>query len=1042
MKKFVYLLFYLFLGAGWISAQTTRVTGMVSTDDGESVIGASIVVKGTAIGTITGLDGDFTLDVPVNAKTLTVSYVGMVSQDVTIKPVLSVTLQSDMQNLEEIVVVGYGTQRKKDVTSSISQVRGQDIADKAAPSFLQQMAGRASGVQIISSSSDVSTPPRVIIRGVGTISSSTAPLYVVNGVPVASGNVAGSAGTESYTGSANNNALADINPSDIESFEILKDGAATAIYGSRAANGVVLITTKQGKQGVAKLTYDAWMGVSSPAKLYDLLDGQQFVEIANEKDRNAGNAESAVYDGTNTNWYDYVFRTGIQHSHTLSLSGASAKTQYYLSAGYTNQKGVIIANDYDRYTFYGRTSHSFLKDYVTAGFSLNASQQNNSGYTAGTNSLSGAMYASLKMLPNVAVYNNDDPTGYNISADRKGLGGGANLKPIDLTIPNIMWVLENNKTYNTSWRLLPTANIDVKPVSWLTYRAVLGADLSMVDNATVWRPESGDGFSSNGYIGRTFRNRQRWNFQNILTFNKDFGVHHVDATAVAEWTNFVYRSYTASGEQFSDPFFVDELISNTYSTYDSGGGYTTSGLASYIFRANYNYNSLLYLGGSIRRDGISMLHPDNRWGTFYGASAAFRISNLDFWKESSINDIINDLRIRGSLAEVGNDRLSGDFLYKDIFSGQMYGAQTSIAYGQAGNKDLKWETQKISDIGFDMGFLNSRFNLVFAYWNKNNSDIVLDVPTPPSMGVPRNKIAQNYGSIKNNGIELEAGGNIVQEKDLTWRTSFNFSTQNSKVVTLVNEIPYEHYILREGESVNALYGYRYAGVNKANGNPMYYRADNTIVQGDIASTKYYKYDPANPNDLSKENESNLTADDKAILGNTIPTWFGGWDNTVTWKSFDFNVFFRFSGGNKVANVTRRDLLNQQFLNNGAEILGRWQSPENPGDGQTPKVWYGRANFINLDGNGLSRWVEDGAFLKLQNLAVGYTLPASLCRALFIEKARIYVQGQNLLTFTKYTGLDPEAYNSGQVSGVAGIPGIDWNSNPQQRTFLVGLNIGF
>jgi TonB-linked SusC/RagA family outer membrane protein len=1040
MKRSIYLLLCLFTGIGLASAQTTRVTGtVISADDGEPIIGASIVVKGTSTGTITDLDGAFTLNVPNDVRTLTISYVGMITQEVAVKPTLNILLQSDTQNLEEIVVVGYGTQRKRDVTSSISQVRGQDIADKASPSFLQQMAGRASGVQIISSSGDVSTPPNVIIRGVGTISSSSAPLYVVNGIPVASGNLANGAGSENYASSASNNALADINPADIESFEILKDGAATAIYGSRAANGVVLITTKQGKQGNAKLTYDGWVGFSGPSKLYDLLNGEQFVEIANEKDRNAGNAEMAVYDGTNTNWYDHVFRTGVQHSHTLSLSGANQKTQYYLSAGYTDQKGVIIANNYNRYTFYGRASHSFLKDYVTVGFSLNASQQNNQGYTAGTNSLSGAMYASLKMLPNVSVYDDTHPTGYNIGEDHRSLGGGANKKTIDVNIPNIMWVLENNKIFNNSWRLLPTANIDIKPVEWLTYRTVLGADVSLVDNATIWRPESGDGYGTNGLVSRTFRQRKRWNLQNILTFNKDFGLHHVDATAVAEWNNYEYKSFSGSGEQFSDPFFVDELISNTYSTMESGGSYTTSGLASYIFRANYNYNSLVYVGGSVRRDGISVLHPDNRWGTFYGASAAFRVSNLAFWKESSIGEIINDLRIRGSLAEVGNDRLSDDFLYKDIFSGQMYGAQTAIAYSQAGNKDLKWETQKITDVGFDMGFLNSRFNLVFAYWSKNNSDIVLDVPTPPSLGVPGNVIAQNYGSIKNNGIELEIGGNIVQERNLTWRTSLNFSTQNSQVVTLVNDIPYEHHILREGESINALYGYRYAGVNPANGNPLYYLKDNSIVQGNITDSKYYVYDPSNPGDLSKS--SNLSTEDKAILGNTIPTWFGGWDNTVTWKNFDLNLFLRFSGGNKVANVTRRDLLNQQFLNNSTEILGRWQSPEKPGDGQTPKMWYGHASFVNLDGSGLSRWVEDGKFLKVQNLAIGYTLPASLCRSLFIEKARIYIQGQNLLTFTKYSGLDPEAYNPASVTSV-GIPGIDWNSNPQQRTFLVGLNIGF
>ena len=731
----------------------------------------------------------------------------------------------------------------------------------------------------------------------------------------------------------------------------------------------------------------------------------------------------------------------MQHSHSLSLSGATPKTQYYLSAGFTDQKGAIVANNYNRYTFYGKASHTFLKDYVSIGFSLNAAQQDNTGYTAGTNSLSGAMYASTKMLPNVAVYNADDPTGFNISSDRRSLGAGANLKTIDLTIPNIMWVLTNNINANTSWRLLPTANLDIKPVKWLTYRAVLGGDVSMVDERIVWKPESGDGFGYNGYLRRYFLKRQRWNFQNILTFNKDFGLHHVDATAVAEWNNYTYSRFGGGGNEFSESYFVNELISDTYATQISSGSWTTNGLASYIFRANYNYNSIFYVGGSVRRDGISLLHPDNRWGTFYGASGAVRISNLNFWKDSPISNIISDFRIRGSFAEVGNDRLSDNFLYKDLYNGQKYGSQVAIAYDQAGNKDLKWETQKISDVGFDAGFLGGRLNLVFAYWSKDNSDIVLLVPTPPSLGIPHNEIPQNYGSIKNNGIELEVSGNIIQQRDLTWRSSLNFSTQHSKVTKLNDDIVYEHHILREGESINALYGYRYAGVNAANGNPMYYKADGTVIQGNIADSKYYVYNASTPDQMGET--SNLTDADKTILGNTIPTWFGGWDNTLSWKNFDLNIFFRFSGGNKVANVTRRDLVNQQFLNNGAEIMGRWQNASNPGDGKTPKLYYGRASFINLEGNGLDRWVEDGQFLKLQNVALGYNLPTSVCRLLAIEKARIYVQGQNLLTFTKYKGLDPEVYSTSYgPSGSGGVPGVDLNGYPQQRTYLVGLNIGF
>lgn len=1024
-KRFLFLLALLTIKIGLAMAQT-EVHGVVVDEAGDPVIGATILIKGTYQGTISDVDGRFTLTAPAGG-TLQISYVGYITEEVPVSAQVRVTLVHDAELLDEVVVVGYGTQRKKDVTSSISQIKGDDLASKASPSFMQQMAGRASGVQVVSPSGDVTQPPRVVIRGVGTISSSNAPLYVINGVPVTSGNVG-----YSYS---NNNALADINPSDIESFEILKDGAATAIYGSRAANGVVLITTKKGKQGAAKVSYDSWMGWSSASKLYDLLDAEQFVTIANEKYTNSnGNPQAAMDDKkTNTNWYDHVFRTGFQHSHTLSVSGASPQTQYFLSAGFTDQKGVVINNSYNRYTFYAKAEQKILKDYVTAGFSLNASNQVNTGPVKGTNSISDNMYASSRMLPNVAVYNPDDPTGFNIdSSDRKSLGKGANQRTIENTIPNIMWVLKNNKQNNTSYRLLPTANIDIRPTDWLMFRSLVGADVNMFDDGYVWMPESGDGFGYKGLISRSSIKRQRWNFQNILSANKSFGLHNVDMTAVAEWTNYVYSRFTAGARDFSDPFFVNEIISDTYVTQSSGGSWTSNGLASYIFRANYNYNSIFYVGGSLRRDGISNLHMDNRWGTFYGASTAVRLSGLSFWKDSAINDVVSDFRLRGSFAEVGNDRLSGDFMYNDIFAGQKYGDQAGIAYYQAGNPGLQWEKQKILDFGFDAGFLNNRFNLVFAYWQKDNSDIVLDVPTPPSLGIPWNVIAQNYGRIKNNGIELEIGGNIIQNKNLIWKTAFNFSTQQSKVVTLVNDIPYEHYILREGESMNALWGYHYAGVNMSNGNPMYYKKDGTIIQGNIADSKYYVYNPSNPKELTTA--SNLVQDDKIILGNSLPTWFGGWDNTFTVKDFDLNIFFRFSGGNKVANVTRRDMLDQGFVNSSTEILGRWQSESNPGDGNVPRLFYGKSSFINLTGDGSSRWVEDGDFLKLQNISVGYNVPKDICKVLWVERARIYLQGQNLATFTKYSGLDPEGYTV--------IPGVDLNGNPQQRTFLIGLNIGF
>lgn len=1038
MKKITFLFLCLLLsGIGLMTAQTRTVTGtVISEEDNEPVIGASISVKNRAtIGTVTDIDGKFSLSVPEDAVTLMISYIGMATQEVTIQPNMSILLKPDMQALEEVVVIGYGVQRKKDVTSSISQIKGDVMADKASPSFMQQMAGRAAGVQVITGAGDVTAPPKIVIRGVGTISSDNSPLYVINGVPVTSGNL-----MYSYS---SNNALADINPSDIESMEILKDGAATAIYGSRAANGVVLITTKQGKQGSAKVSYDAWFGMSQASKIYDVLDAQQFVMIANEKYTNNGENPQAFMDErkTNTDWFDHTIRTGFQHSHSISISGATPQTNYHLSAGYTSQEGLAINNYYDRYTFYGRGEHKFLNNYLSAGMSMNASVQNNEGPTKGENSVNDFIIASSRMLPNVTVYNPEDPTGYNIDpVDRKSLGSGANLRYIENTISNVVWAMNNNHNKNTSYRLLPTAHLDIKPAQWLNYRVLVGADISLLDDHYSWDPASGDGFGYKGLINKNWLKRERWNFQNILSFNKSFGNHNVDATAVAEWTNYKYTRTNASARDFSDAFYVDDIISNTYVTQGSGGSWTSNGLASYIIRANYNYNSMIYVGASVRRDGLSNLHKDNRWGTFYGLSGAVRLSSFGFWENMAISPFLTDLRIRGSYAEVGNDRLSGNFLYLDTFTGQKYGDQVGLSYYQTGNKDLKWETQKIMDFGFDMGFLHNRFNFVFAYWKKNNSDIVLDAPTPPSLGIPWNVITQNYGEIKNDGIELEIGGNIVQSNDLIWKSSLNFSTQNSKIEKLVNEIPYEHHILREGESLNALWGYVYEGVNMANGNPMYKKADGTIIQGDPTKSKYYVYDPSNPEKM--ETESNLTQDDKVILGKSLPTWFGGWDNTINWKNFDFNIFFRFSGGNKVANVTRREMLNMGFVNSSTEILDRWQSKENPGSGDVPKLYYGKGGFINLEGEGSSRWIENGDFLKLQNIAIGYTLPKNICKALMIEKARVYIQAQNLFTITSYSGLDPESYPYYSTNTSVNIPGIDIYSSPQQRNYVLGVSIGF
>ena len=1023
MKRKLFLFLTLFFaGIGIVTAQT-QVRGTVTDENGEPAIGASIRIKGTSQGTVTDGNGNFTLSAP-EGGTLIISYVGYVTQEVAVRGNVTVVLVSDSELLDEVIVVGYGTQLKRDVTSSISKVRGESISDKATPSFVQQLAGRAAGVQITQSSGDLGTPPNIIIRGVNTISSGSQPLVVINGVPSTSGNIGGS-----YT---NNNPLADINPADIESIEILKDGAATAIYGSRASNGVILVTTKKGTTQKAKVSYDAWLAASSASKLYDLLNARQFVEIANEKYKNIGSTnQPAVMDAENTDtkWNDHVFRTGFQHSHNLSVSGGTDETQYYISTGYSDQRGILVNNSFTRYTFNASVDQKLLK-WLKTGFSLNGSYQNNSGPIKGTNSLSDNMYATTRMLPNVKVYDETHPTGFNIDVlSPKSLGRGANTIPIELTVPNIMWVLKTNVQKNESYRLMPNVFFELNPIKGLTLRTLMGADISLLNNLYAWYPESGDGYGYKGLANESNYTRKRWTLQNIASYRETFGdLHNLDLTAVTEWSKYQYRYVNAGARDMSSAFFLPYIISNTYNTQSSGGNFTHNGIASYLFRANYNYANTYYVGGSIRKDGLSKLPADNRWGTFYGVSFAVRLSELGFWE--SIKNSVHDFRLRGSLAQVGNDAI-GDFTYLDTFTSQLYGSQTGISYYQTGNPNLEWEKQSIIDFGFDMGLFH-RVNVSFAYWHKINTDIVLDAPTPPSLGIPWNVISQNVGSVENRGMELEIGGNVVKARDFTYEASFNFSTQHNKVTKLLDDMKYQHYIIREGESMRSLYGYLYEGVNRANGFPMYRKADGTIIQGNPNDSKYYEYNEKSPETLGAA--SNLTADDKVVLGNTIPKWFGGFDNNFKYRNFDLNIFFRFSGGNKVANVTRRDLMNMYFQNNGTEILNRWQSADNPGNGKVPIIMHGKGDFLNLESDGSSRWMEKGDFLKLQNVSLGYSLPLEIVKQLSINKIRVYIQAQNLATFTKYSGLDPEGYTSAM--------GVDWNGNPQQRSITFGVNIVF
>lgn len=1038
MKRLTYLLLCLYMGVAFATAQTTKVTGtVISADDDGPVIGASIVVAGTTVGTVTDYNGVFTLDVPTNAKKLIVSYIGMKSVEVTVKPVIAVVLESDSQNLEEVVVVGYGTQKKKDVTSSIAKVSGGDLSNLAAASFDTQLAGRAAGVQVSTPSGVLGSGPQFKVRGMGTITSSSQPLFIVDGMPIATGDNSDT-GTGMGMSYASYNSMSDINPNDIESVEILKDGAATAIYGSRAANGVVLITTKKGSKGRTTVTYDGYVSAASATKLHDLLGAKDFVTIANEKQENWGGKGQAVYDpnGPDTDWNDHIFRTGFQHNHNVAASGGTDKSQYYVSFGFTEQEGIIRANDLNRLSLKADLTQQATK-WLRIGLNGQMTRTKVNGVMNGENSLGGVGFAGTRMLPNVGVYDPSDPTGYNIDKqNRKTLGRGSNLTYIDNGIQNIVWALDNNVNRSSNTRTIGGGWAEITIMDGLTLKTQAGLDISKVQDNMYWSAESGDGYGRKGLLEEINSTYENWNWQNVLNFNRTFNaLHNLSATAVQEYTRSQTEYVDASVQQLSDSFFSEHIISNTFGIKDVYGYKSFNGLASYMFRANYNYDSKYYIGGSIRYDGLSSLPVDTRWGTFWGGSVAWRMSRENFWKDSPINEWFNDLRVRASYATLGNSNLGNDFPYLGTYGAKLYGSQSSIAWNRMGNNNLKWETTETFDIGLDGSLFNNRLTFELAYWQKNSKDLVLEVPTPPTMGIPYNSYFDNIGKIKNSGFEMTVGGTIIATKDWNWHSDLNFSTVKNTVKELYGgtDIVDNYTIIREGESYRSLYGYDYYGVNAANGNPVWTKADGSLVQFDTFGDYDYKvYDPANPSDVSKS--SSLEASDRKILGSSMPTWYGGWNNSITYKNFDLNVFFRFSGGNEIMNATRQSsLLNMDFANNGTEILGRWVSPEQSGDGMTPKIGYGDQAALFNDGFTDSHFVESGNYLKLSNLALGYTLPKSVLSAIQITKIRFYAQAQNLFTITGYSGLDPETNSR---------LGVDWNGMPQQRSFTFGANITF
>ena len=934
------------------------------------------------------------------------------------------------KEIEEVVMVGYGTQKKSDVTSSVATVKGDAIANLNTPTFEAQLAGRSSGVQVVNNSGEIGRAPTVRIRGINSITSGTAPLYVVDGVPIISGDTGG--------GNTSANALGDINPADIETMTVLKDGAATAIYGSRAANGVILITTKKGKSGRFSVTYNNQFSIANVVKKFDLLETPDFITISNEK---AAAVNSIWARGTdfNTDWQDAVLRTGTQTDHFLSMTGGLGNGNYYASFGYTNQEGVIKPNGMERISVRMNADQK-VTNWLKLTSSLSYSETQYKGLNNGYSSISGAMFSAVRQLPNTPIYDPSTPTGYNIftSGTTSMVGQWDNYIPITSSLTNIAYIVNNNKYQSDLSRFIGSIAADVKITDWANYKLQVSKDRSVTTGFLYWNRVHGDGFSRGGYIDNNYLNLDRWNIQNILDLKKTFLDHNFNLVLVNEYQKQRNNSFFGDGQGLSTDFFGQiNLISGSYTTQLSGGSASENGLISYAARLSYNYANKYFVQGTVRRDGLSALPTANKWGNFPGLSLGWTVSNENFLKG---NKMLSELKLRASYGKVGNTDI-GNYPYLGLYNSYKYADYTGIGYSQAGNDQLKWETNVKKNVGADFGFANNRITFSADYFINKNDGLILQVPVPPSLGIPNNFINKNIGSMENKGFEFSLGADLVKNENFTWNVNGNLTLMDNKVLSLVDgsdiigsQNGQTAYLIRVGESVRSLYGFKYWGVNMANGNPVYYKANGTLVQGNLSDGSYYVFDPANPSVFGAKSSlgSSPGNDDRQILGNTLPTYFGALNTTMKYKNFDFGVMARFSGGNKIFNVTRRELLNQDFYNNGTEILGRWQSVSNPGDGWTPRLYGTKGNIVNLEGVVNSRFVENGDFIKVDNITLGYSFDKSVIEKVSLSKFRVYAVLQNAIMFTKYTGIDPEMESTG----------MDYNSVPRQMTFSMGINATF
>jgi len=999
------LLFFFVLLATKVSAQERTLTGLVTAkDDGVPLPGVSVKVKGSQISTSTGADGKFTIRASAN-QSLLFSYIGYLTQDVSVgsKTSFVISLIGDAQNLQEVVVVdGYRTTTKKANTSSIGSVNGQALENKPFSTVQQALQGQIAGVAAVVSTGQPGANVNIRIRGLGSFALSSNPLYVIDGMIVNAGDLS------SATTSAN--ALAGVNENDIESIDVLKDAAATALYGSRGSNGVIVITTKRGKSGKTQIRFDAETGTSNILALPDAgkpLNADQYAELFKEALTNAGYSAATVAtqatnyglnSGKSNDWYDLVTRSGKQEQYNVSINGGTEKTKLFASAGYFGQEATTIGSDFTRISGLFNIDHQISKRFsLTAGLNFSNVDQNT---PSGSGGFANPLLASYFLRPFQVAYNDDG----SINTSRTG---STNFS----SIYNPLWTAANDTKHLSETRVLGNTTLRWNIWDKLKYTSYFSIDYNTLEESVFWNPTHGDGRTYGGYAYDYYTRYFNWLSRNQLDYRYDIpGIDGFYVTAAvgyeAQRSKQLFLGGTGSGFPLTQTSLT--ALSNASTplyVYGSNSNYSFTSLYS---TASINFQNKYALSGSFRRDGSSRFPTTNQHANFYSIGGTWNVDQEDFFKNQNI---LSSLKARSSFGTTGNAGL-GNYEWRPqaaYSSSYTYAGSNGQQYSVIGNYDIMWETSKKFDAGADFGFLKDRFSLTVDYYNNNIDGLIQSVPISQTTGF--STVRQNVGSMKNEGWEFTIKGDIIKSKNFNWYSNFNISFNKNTVTSLAANTPVQNgnFYLKEGYDYYTYYLKDYAGVDPADGSALYYTDQSrTATTKTIGSAAYVVMD--------KQSD---------------PKSFGGFNNVFTYKNFSLGVDFYYNFGNWIYGSYDSYLISGAYYTyNKYQYIyeNRWTTPGQVTD--VPKYSASSTDYAFS-----SRYLYSGDYIRLRNLTLGYDFKnIALFRKLGITKLHLYGRGTNLWTktFDKRLPFDPEVNATGSYT-------LDV---PKYKTFTVGVNVGF